>query len=74
MMVVKAPFFTEHLCQLLSENNEQQQLSKGFGNSCYSVVSPILPQELINNFAICKPCSKTLSLVENVTSSHGFGN
>ena len=74
MMVVKAPFFTEHLCQLLSENNEQQQLSKGFGNSCYSVVSPILLQELINNFAICKHCSKTLSLVENVTSSHGFGN
>ena len=37
-------------------------------------VSPIHLQELINNFAFCKHCSKTLLLVEDVTSSHDFGN
>ena len=33
-----------------NENNEQQQLSEGFANSCYKIVSPILLQELINDF------------------------
>ena len=37
-------------------------------------VSPIHLQELINNFAFCKHCSKTLLLVEDVTSSHDFGS
>ena len=37
-------------------------------------VSPIHLQELINNFAVCKHCSRTLLLVEDVTSSHDFGN
>ena len=71
--------FSEHLVYrtlpvAASENNEQQQLSEGFANSCYKIVSPILLQELINDFAVCKHCSGTLLLVENVTSSHGFGN
>ena len=57
-----------------SENNEQQQLSEGFANIYYKIVSPILLQELINDFAVCKHCSGTLLLVEDVTSSHGFGN
>ena len=35
----------------MAENNEQQQLSEGFANSCYKIVSPILLQELINDFA-----------------------
>ena len=56
------------------QNNEQQQLSQVFANSCYKIVSPILLQELINDSAICKHCSGTLLLVEDVTSSHGFGN
>ena len=34
------------------ENNEQQQLSEGFANNCYKIVSSILLQELINNFAL----------------------
>ena len=34
------------------ENNEQQQLSEGFANNCYKIVSPILLQELINDFAV----------------------
>ena len=34
-----------------NENNEQQQLPEGFANSCYKMVSPILPQKLINDFA-----------------------
>ena len=57
-----------------SENNEQQQLSVGFANNCYKIVSPIFPQELINDFGVCKHCSGTHLLVEDVPSSHGFGN
>ena len=57
-----------------SENNEQQQLSEGFANSCYKIVSIILLQEPINDFAVCKHWNGTVLLVEDVTSSHGFGN
>ena len=57
-----------------SENNEQQQLSEGFADSCYKIVSPILLQELINDFAVYKHCCGTPLLVEDETSSHGFGN
>ena len=57
-----------------SENNEQQQLSEGFANIYYNIVSLILLQELINDFAICRHCSVTLLVVENVTSSHDFEN
>ena len=53
------------------KNNEQQQLS-GFPNSCYKIVSPVLLQKLINNFAIWDHYSETLLLVEDV--SQGFGN
>ena len=56
------------------ENNEQQQLSEGFANSCYKIVSPMLLQELINDFAVCIHCSGIRLLVEDVTSSHGFGD
>ena len=38
------------------------------------MVSSVLVQELINDFAVCKHCIGTLVLVEYVTSSHGFGN
>ena len=44
-----------------SENNEQQQLSEGFASICYKKVSPILLQELINNFAVCRHCSNTFT-------------
>ena len=72
--LLKNTFFYRTPPVAASENNEQQQLSEGFANSCYKIVSPILLQELINDFAVCKHCSGTLLLVENVTSSHGFGN
>ena len=49
-----------------NENNEQQQLPEGFASSCYKIVSPILVQKLINDFAICKHYSGTLVLVEDV--------
>ena len=55
-----------------NENNEQQQLPERFANSCYKIVSPILLQKLINNFAVCKHYSRTLLLAEDF--SHGFGN
>ena len=64
-------FFYRTPLAAASENNEQQQLSEGFANSCYKIVSPILLQELINDFAVCKHCSGTLLLVED---SHDFGN
>ena len=35
------------------ENNEQQQLPEGFVNSCCRIVSSILLQKLINDFAVC---------------------
>ena len=38
--------------EIYNENNEQQQLSEGFANNCYKIVSPILLQELINDFAV----------------------
>ena len=57
-----------------SENYERQQLSEGFANICYKIVSPILLPEPINDFAVCKHCSGTLPLVKNVTISHDFGN
>ena len=57
-----------------SENNEQQKLSESFANICQKIVSPILLQDLINDFHVCKHGSGTLLLVEYVTSSHDFGN
>ena len=67
----KNTFFREHLENTTSENNEQQQLSEGFANICYKIVSPILLQELITDLAVCKHCSGTLLLFED---SHNFGN
>ena len=59
--------------EIYNENNEQQQLSEGFANNCHKMVSPILLQELINNFAVCNHDSGTLLLVEDAASNHGFG-
>ena len=56
------------------ENNEPQQLSEGFPNNCYKIVSPILLQESVNDIDVFKHSSRTLLLVENVTSKYGFGN
>ena len=67
----KNTFFYGTLAVAASENNEQQQSSEGFANICYKIVSPILLQELINDFAVCKHCSRTLLLVED---SLDFGN
>ena len=53
-----------------SENNEQQQLPEGFTNICCKIVSPILLQELVNNFAVCKHGT----LVGDLTSCYDFGN
>ena len=55
-----------------NENNEQHQLPEGFANSCYKIVSTILLQKLINEFAVCKHDSGKRLLVEDV--SHGFWN
>ena len=52
--------------------NKQQQLPKGFANSCCKKVSLILPQKLINDFPVFNHRSKTLLLVEDI--SQGFGN
>ena len=57
-----------------SGNNKLQQISEGFANSCNKILSPILLQELINEFAVCKHCSGTLLLVQEVTSGQCFGN
>ena len=67
----KKNFFYRTSLVAASENTEQQQLSEGFANICYNIASPILLQELINDFEVCKHCSGTLLLVED---SHDFGN
>ena len=55
-----------------NKNDEQQQLSESFVNNCYKIVSPFLLQELINGFAVCKHCSGTILLVEDLVISYGF--
>ena len=58
-----------------NENNGQQQLPEGFANSCSKIVTSILLQKLINDFAVCKHqkyCSGTLLLAKDV--NRGFGN
>ena len=55
-------------------NNEQQQLFEAFANSYYKINLPILLQTLINDFALCRHCSRTLLLDKDITSSHGFGD
>ena len=39
------------MMRVYNENNEQQQLPESSANSCYKIVSPILLQKLINDFA-----------------------
>ena len=41
--------------------------SEDFANSCDKIVSPILLQELINDFAVCKHWSGTLLRFEDTT-------
>ena len=67
----KNTFFYRTCLVAAYENNGQQQLSESSANICYKIVSPVLLQELIHDFAVCKPCSGTLLLVED---SHDFGN
>ena len=67
-------FFYRKHAVAASGNNEQQQLFEDFVNSCYKIVLPILLQELINDFAIHKHSNGIILLVEDVTSSHSFGN
>ena len=54
-----------------SDDNDQQQLPEGFSNCCNKIFFPIL-LELISNFAICKHCSGTLLLLEDVRHSFGI--
>ena len=69
----KGPFYNGNKIIIMmsyNENNEQQQLPDGFANSCYKIVSQILLQNLINEFAVCKHYIGTLLLDEDV--SHSF--
>ena len=67
---LRTPFFTEHfrwlLLTIISSSSYLRVLP-----IVAKIVSLILLQELIN---VCKHPSGTLLLVEDVTSSHGFGN
>ena len=46
------------MMRVIIKKNEQQQLPEGFTNSSDKIVSPILLQKLINNFAVCKPSAR----------------
>ena len=70
----KGAFYNRNECdnndESYNENNKKQQLPEGFAHSCYKIISTILLQKLINDFAVCKYYSGTHLLVEGV--SHGF--
>ena len=57
-----------------NKNNEKQQLSECLANSCYKIVSRILLQELINDFAVCKHYSGPLLPVEDGNHAKNDGN
>ena len=53
-------------------NSSSYRGGGGFANTSNKIVSPILLQKLINDFAVCKHCTGTFLLVEDV--SYGFEN
>ena len=68
LQTFKEHSFLQKPPMVASENNDQQQLSESFAYSCHKIVQPILLQELINDFAICKHIVEQL-LFEVVTNS-----
>ena len=50
-----------------------RKLCESFNNNILKIVSPLLLQELINNYAVCKHCGRNVLLCEDMVSSHGFG-
>ena len=50
-----------------SENNLQQQLSEGFANIFYKILSQILLKKLINDFVVCKPVVEHFYLLKIAT-------
>ena len=71
---LRTPFFTEHLWWLLLKIMNSSSYLRVLPTVATKQVSPILLQEPINDFAVCKRCRGTLLLVEDVTKSHSFGN
>ena len=41
-------------------DDEQEEVCESFNNSSLKIVSPLLLQELINDFAVCKHCGGKL--------------
>ena len=70
----KNTFFIEHLRWLPLKIMNSSSYLTVLPVVAEKIVSPIILQEINNDFAICKHCSGTLLLVENVTSSHSFEN
>ena len=54
-------------------NDEQEEACKSFNNNSLKIVSPLLLQKLINNFAVCQHCGGKILPCEDMVSSHGFG-
>ena len=52
-----------------SENNKQKLLPEGFANIFCKIVLAIIPQELFNDFVVCKISSGILLLVEDVVAT-----
>ena len=53
------------------DEDEQEKVYESFNNNSLKIVSPLLLQELINDFAVCKHCGGKLLLCEDMVSSHG---
>ena len=54
-------------------DDEQEEVCKSFNNNSLKIVSSLLLQKLINDFAVCKHCGGKILPCEDMVSSHGFG-
>ena len=51
----------------------RRKLCESFNNNILKIVSPLLLQDLINDYVVCKHCGRNVLLCEDMVSSHGFG-
>ena len=54
-------------------DDEKEKVCESLNNNRLKIVPPLLLQELINDFAVCKHCGEKILLWEDMVGSHGFG-
>ena len=55
------------------DDDEQKEVCKSFNMNSLKIVSALLLQVVINNFAVCKHCGGKHLLCKDIASSHSFG-